>query len=291
MRWKGGRKSSNIDDRRGSGGSFKRGLPFGKKSSFSLTTIAVLFLGYWILGGDPIKFLNFISNVNQGSPSVKVDNSYQKPSKENKEVAEFVSVILADTEDVWSEIFRKNGSQYREPTLVLFSGSINSACGFASSASGPFYCPGDSKLYLDLSFLNELKKLGAKGDFPLAYVIAHEVAHHIQNLTGTLTKVARAKQDMSKNEANQLQVKVELQADCYSGVWANHAENQRDLLEAGDIEEGINAAAAIGDDNLMKRAGRSVSPESFTHGSSKQRVDAFVKGYKTGLYRECGFIS
>ena len=207
------------------------------------------------------------------------------------EASEFVSVVLADTEDTWSTIFSSEGARYQVPKLVLYSGAIQSACGFGSAAAGPFYCPGDRKVYLDLSFLNQLERMGASGDFAVAYVIAHEVGHHIQNQQGTLGKAQRAQRSLGKRDANAFQVLVELQADCYAGVWAHHAHKQRQILEQGDIEEGLQAAASVGDDRLQQAAGRRVHPESFTHGSSKQRAYWFRRGLETGSMRACDTFS
>jgi len=193
-------------------------------------------------------------------------------SEQEQEVADFVSVVLGDTEEVWRGVFQQNGLTYQDPTLVLYTDQTPTACGTGQAAAGPFYCPGDQKLYLDLSFLGEMKRMGAEGDFALAYVIAHEVGHHIQTLVGTAKKVRQMQARSSQIEGNQIQVKMELQADCFAGVWAHHAQKQRQILEEGDIEEGIRAAAAVGDDHLQRMAGRRVVPEAFTHGSSEQRM-------------------
>jgi hypothetical protein len=210
------------------------------------------------------------------------------PSPEEEKVADFVSAVLGETEDTWRELFRASGATYEEPRLVLFSGMVQSACGFAQSAVGPFYCPGDHKVYIDLGFLNELGgRFGAPGDFAAAYVIAHEVGHHVQNVLGIMDKVSAARGSLSEADANTLSVMVELQADCFAGVWANHAEQTRDLLEEGDVEEGIIAAAAVGDDRLQKRAQGYVVPESFTHGSSEQRVRWFRRGLESGQLSNC----
>jgi hypothetical protein len=212
----------------------------------------------------------------------------QRAPAGDEPLKDFVSVILADTEDTWGELFQRMGRQYERPHLVLFSGAVKSACGFAEAAVGPFYCPGDRKLYIDLSFYRDLRdKLGAPGDFAQAYVIAHEVGHHVQNLLGIAEKVQAAQGRRSRTEANALQVRMELQADCLAGVWANNAQRARNLLESGDIEEGLNAASAIGDDRLQRQAQGRVVPESFTHGSSAQRVRWFKRGIDSGDPGQC----
>lgn len=239
-----------------------------------------------VLGVDPTQILQLLGGVQNS-----VQTSPAPPPAAGgpqDEAADFVSVVLADTEDTWGGLFRAAGSRYDQPTLVLFENYVQSACGMTSSATGPFYCPGDQKLYLDLSFLRELQRMGAGGDFAVAYVIAHEVGHHIQTITG-IERQVRAAQQRSRREAdrNAIQVRMELQADCYAGVWAHHADNQRDILEAGDIEEAMTAAASIGDDRLQRQAGRRVQPEAFTHGSSKQRVEWFTTGARTGSVEAC----
>ena len=277
MRWKRGRRSSNIEDRRGrrvGGGLFKGGIG---------TIVVALALGYF-LGIDPSVLLQ----VTQGlGPAETTQVDYQ-PTPEEAELADFVSVVLADTEDTWREIFKRAGRTYEEPRLVLFSGSVRSACGMASAAMGPFYCPADNKVYIDLSFFSDLKRRhGAPGDFAQAYVIAHEIGHHVQTLLGTSKQVRQAQQSLGKSAANALSVKQELQADCYAGLWGYHADRSRDVLEAGDIEEALKAAAAIGDDRLQKQAQGYVVPESFTHGSSEQRVHWFRQGISEGDYSKC----
>jgi predicted metalloprotease len=229
-----------------------------------------------------MQMLNMLGELESGPAT-----SSSQPVQKDDEQAQFVSVVLADTEDVWNKLFTKGGERYREPGLVLFTGRVSSACGMQSSATGPFYCPGDSKVYIDLSFYRQLAQMGGAGDFARAYVIGHEVGHHVQNLLGTSTAVHEKKRSSSKAEANALSVLLELQADCYTGVWAHHAEQDRDMLEEGDVEEGLAAAAAIGDDALQKGSGRSVRPESFTHGSSKQRVKWLKRGLKSGRADQC----
>ena len=277
MKWKGGRRSSNVEDRRGQRSAGK-GIKLG-----GWGLVAVLGIG-WMMGINPLQMLNMIGSME--STSVPTTQSSQ-PVSPNDEQAQFVSVVLADTEDVWNKIFARGGERYKEPVLVLFTDRVQSACGMQSSATGPFYCPGDQKVYIDLGFYRQLAQMGGPGDFARAYVIGHEVGHHVQNLLGTSNQVRRAQQRSSKAEANALSVSLELQADCYAGVWAHHAEQDRDLLEEGDVEEGLAAAAAIGDDKMLKQAGRPVRPDSFTHGTSEQRVRWLKKGLRSGRLEEC----
>ena len=266
MRWTGRRGSSNVEDRRGSGtGKMFAGGGIG-------TIIIVLIV--WFLGGDPGQIPGEFGNVQSGSEGTTAAED---------SMAQFVSVVLADTEEVWAEIFANSGKTYREPKLVLFSGQVESACGFASAASGPFYCPGDEKVYIDLSFCNELKnKFGAPGDFAIAYVIAHEVGHHVQNLLGVLGEVQEQRQQVSTPEANKLTVKLELQADFYAGIWANQAQQKFNILDPGDIEEALGAASAVGDDHLQMQSQGHIVPDAFTHGTSAQRMKWFKKGWETG---------
>lgn len=265
MRWQGRRQSSNVEDRRGIS---PKGMVGG-----GVGTIVIL-LVVLLLGGDPTSMLQ---NVDVGSQS-----SDYTESAEDKELAQFVSVVLAETEDVWSEIFRESGENYREPKLVLFNGKVESACGIAGSATGPFYCPADEKLYIDLSFYSELQnRFKAPGDFAMAYVVAHEVGHHIQNLTGVMDRMHKLRSRMSESEYNKYSVRVELQADFYAGVWAHYTQ-QKNLLESGDLEEALNAASAVGDDRIQKQSQGYVVPESFTHGTSEQRKKWFYKGYNSG---------
>ncbi|MBW4420039.1 MAG: neutral zinc metallopeptidase [Myxacorys californica WJT36-NPBG1] len=279
MDWKDGRRSTNVEDRRGRGVS-------GPVVGGGIGTI-VLAIVVTLLGGDPSVILNQASNDQAPrAPQTQYPQTGQPPA--NDQMAEFVSVVLADTEDTWSEIFRQNGSTYRKPKLVLFSSAVESACGSARSAMGPFYCPADQKVYIDLSFYRDLQtKYQAPGDFAQAYVIAHEVGHHVQNLLGTSDKVQRLQKQVSKTEANQLSVMLELQADCYAGVWGNRAQRSRQILEQGDIEEALGAASAIGDDRLQEQARGRVVPESFTHGSSAQRTRWFKRGIETGDPEQC----
>ena len=275
MRWEGRRKSDNVEDRRGIGG---RGLAVG--GGLGGLVIVVL---YVLLGGNPSEITQ---NLQVDGPMSSTGTG-QQLSEKDKVLGDFVSVVLADIEDVWREQFQKMGEQYREPKLVLFTDQVESACGYASAASGPFYCPGDSKVYIDLSFFEEMqRKLGAPGDFALAYVIAHEVGHHIQNLRGINDQVMAARNRLSEREFNQLMVRMELQADFLAGVWAHYAQRATDFIEKGDIEEGINAAGAVGDDRIMKRTQGYVVPDAFTHGTSEQRARWFRKGLETGDLRQ-----
>lgn len=277
MRWKQGRRSSNVDDRRGRA-RVSRGTKLGGGAVIIALVAAVL------LGQDPVQVLQQIG-AQQGSVS-QGPAAQPRPAAEN-EAADFASVVLADTEDVWNMLFQQAGSRYQPPVLVLYSGMTETACGLGQSASGPFYCPGDNQLYIDLEFLAELQRMGAPGDFAFAYVVAHEVGHHVQNLIGVATKVHREKQRSSQTAANALQVKMELQADCFAGLWAHHAHKQRQVLERGDVEEGLAAAASVGDDRLQRAAGRRVQPETFTHGSSQQRMTWFRRGLESGAVDAC----
>ncbi|MGE0824703.1 MAG: neutral zinc metallopeptidase [Candidatus Binatia bacterium] len=278
MRWKGERRSENVEDIRYAGG--RRRVPTGMKVGGG--TALLLLVISLLLGQDPTQFLQVLTQTNVGTPPAP-----QRPAG-NDEAAEFVSVILASTEDVWGQIFSSSRQQYPPPKLVLFSDAVESACGMNSSATGPFYCPGDQRVYLDLSFLRELQRIGVSGDFAVAYVIAHEVGHHIQNIVGTERQLRQLQsRARSQEQVNALSVLMELQADCYAGVWANHAHNQRQILEQGDIEEGLNAAASIGDDRMQRMAGRRVNPDAFTHGSSEQRVQWFRTGLESGNLDHC----
>ncbi|WP_421383666.1 neutral zinc metallopeptidase [Bacillus salacetis] len=268
MKWRGRRGSSNVEDRRGMGGkTIAAGGGIGG---------LVLILLFTFLGGDPGALLN-----NFGGTETETSQSYQGTEQE-EELADFVSVVLADTEEVWTEIFEEQGMTYKEPTLVLYTDSVQSACGTSSSAVGPFYCPGDQKLYIDLSFYNELQqKFQAPGDFAMAYVIAHEVGHHVQTLLGTSDEIMPLRNQLSEAEFNKYLVRFELQADYYAGVWAHHAQGM-DLLEEGDLDEALTAASAVGDDTIQKRARGYAVPESFTHGTSEQRKKWFSKGFQNG---------
>jgi len=272
MRWKGERQSTNVEDR--------RGMSTGKKvigGGIGTLVIAIIIL---LLGGDP---QNFLQNLGGGTQTEDTRTTSIELTEHQKEMGEFVSVVLGYTEDVWSEIFRQNGLEYRAPKLVLFSDNINSQCGYAAAATGPFYCPTDEKVYIDLDFLEKLQsQLGAQGDFAAAYIIAHEVGHHVQNLLGTLDKANEAKSRVSEAEANKISVKVELQADFLAGIWAHYAQQMKNILEEGDIQEAMNAAEAVGDDRLQKQSQGYVVPDSFTHGTSKERETWFMTGFNTG---------
>ena len=272
MKWKGRQESSNVEDRRG----MSRKSIAGVGGGFGIVVVIIVML----LGGNPNDFLNSLgsNDTNNTSPYEETD--------EEKELAQFVSVVLGDTERVWSEEFRKQGLAYKDPTLVLYTGSVDSACGTAGSSVGPFYCPGDMKLYIDLSFYQELQdEYQAPGDFAMAYVIAHEVGHHVQTLLGTSQKEMPDRSKVSQNEYNKYSVRLELQADYLAGVWAHHAQGEN-LLEEGDFEEALNAASGVGDDTIQKKARGYVVPESFTHGTSEQRKRWFKKGFQSGDMNE-----
>ena len=280
MRWKTGRRSSNVEDRRGR--RVRRGIAGGGIGTIILILAALYF------GIDPNVVMQGLDMV---STSQAPPAGGQSPAA-NDEQAQFVSVVLADTEDTWQQLFAASGQRYQEPRLVLFSDAVRSACGFANAAVGPFYCPADKQVYLDLGFFRDLKqRFGAPGDFAEAYVIAHEVGHHVQNLLGVSAEVRRRQSGLGKADANALSVRLELQADCFAGVWANQADRARSILEQGDIEEGLNAASAIGDDRLQRRAGGRVVPDSFTHGSSEQRVRWFRRGFESGDPAACDTFS
>lgn len=286
MRWKGRQQSQNVEDRRGGRGSGGgRGPRRGAKVGGGVGIVTIIFIvAYVLLGGDPS---NLVDTSQGGGYSTGQSTDYGSstgPANGADEDKEFVSVVLKDTEDAWNKIFREqtNGS-YREPVLVIYSDQVKSACGYSTAATGPFYCPADEKMYIDLSFYDELQtRFRAPGDFAMAYVIAHEVGHHVQNLMGTLDWAAQQKRRMSETERNKLQVRVELQADFYAGVWAYHAQEMKGILENGDLDEAINAAHAIGDDRLQRQARGYVVPESFTHGTSEQRARWFRRGWNSG---------
>ena len=274
MLWKGRRQSENVEDRRGITG---RGVAVGGGLGALALTIIVL-----LLGGNPEEVMQ---NLQTSQPAGQEQS--RALTAEEKELGEFVGVILADTEDVWNQVFRQQGESYREPKLVLFTNATDSACGYAQSATGPFYCSGDEKLYIDLEFFQEMQqKLGARGDFAWAYVIAHEVGHHVQNLLGVMQQAQERMQGVSREEANRVLVRLELQADFLAGVWAHHAQRMKDFLQEGDIEEGMNAASSVGDDRIMKQQQGHVVPDAFTHGTSAQRVRWFTLGLKTGDLRQ-----
>jgi hypothetical protein len=276
MRWQDSRRSSNVEDYRGSrfGGT---GMKLGVGG-----TLIVLVAGYF-LGVDPSTLLGVVNSVDTGGPAPTARTGVPQD-----EAGDFISAVLGETEDTWSDIFRQNGMEYVPPTLALFSDQVRSACGSASAAVGPFYCPRDHKVYLDLNFYNELRtRFHAPGDFAEAYVLAHEVGHHVQTLLGTEEQVRAAQSRASEEERNALQVKMELQADCYAGVWAKNADSARHILEQGDVEEALQAASAVGDDTIQKRTQGYVVPDSFTHGTSAQRMQWFKRGLDTGSVPAC----
>lgn len=274
MRWQGRQGSSNVEDR--------RGMRYGRAGGIGIGTIVLALIAIYF-GQDPSVVLQGVQPSQPTGEQVPYDES-----PEEAQLREFVSVVLADTEQAWGEIFSAAGRTYEQPKLVLFSGAVQSACGFAQAAVGPFYCPGDRKVYIDLSFYQELQsRFGAPGDFAQAYVVAHEVGHHVQTLLGISDRNMAARQRASEAEANALSVRQELQADCFAGIWAHNADRSRQLLEQGDIEEGLNAASAIGDDRLQKQSRGYIAPESFTHGSSEQRVRWFKRGLESGDVNSC----
>jgi predicted metalloprotease len=277
MRWEQGRRSDNVEDRRGMGVG-RKGLVGGGIGTIVLALVAMYF------GVDPTVVLNQAGNL---TPTQE-EQQQTTFSPEEEHLKDFMSAVLANTEDVWGAMFKASGQTYQQPKLVLFSGAVQSACGFAEAAMGPFYCPGDHKLYLDMSFFNELaQRHGAPGDFAQAYVVAHEIGHHVQTLLGVTEQVNAARQRTDEAGSNALQVRMELQADCFAGVWANHANKTRQILEPGDTEEALAAAAGVGDDRLQKQARGYVVPESFTHGSSEQRMRWFSRGMQSGDPGQC----
>lgn len=312
MRWRGRKQSTNVRDMRsgspgtlGNGGQFR--IPTSRRGGFRLPagnnrrggglgcgTLVVIGLVLWFLGVNPMQILGQLGGgLGQIDPSVMPTTTGNRINRQrttqpsNDEQKQFVSTILASTEEVWNGIFKAYGKRYKNPELVLFTGKVQSACGFASSASGPFYCPGDSKVYIDLNFYHELaQKFGAKGDFAQAYVLAHEVGHHVQNMIGVLPQFNRMRRQMGKLQANKMSIKVELQADCFAGVWGHYVERQG-WLERGDLKEALVAAQQIGDDAIQKRIQGYVVPESFNHGTSKQRVKWFNKGFESGRMESC----
>lgn len=274
MRWQGRQGSRNVEDRRGQGGGMRR---IGGGIGIGTILVALLI---FILGGDPMSYLE-----GSGGTGVAVPESQSAPSATpNDELGQFVSVVLKDTEDVWNKLFREQlGRDYREPTLVLFTGQVQSACGYNSAATGPFYCPADQKVYIDLSFYQQLKnRFGAPGDFAMAYVVAHEIGHHVQNLLGISSQVQQQRGRVSETKYNDLSKRLELQADFLAGVWAHHGQRMKNFLEKGDLQEALRAAEAIGDDRIQMQTRGYVVPESFTHGSSEQRMRWFTKGVETG---------
>lgn len=283
MRWQGNRESDNVEDvRNGSGPRGGLGSLLGG-GKLGLGGVAVALVASYFLGVNPMTVLNLLGG---GSPTATAPDPNAPPATD--EATRFVRTVLADTEDVWRTLFQQAGGQYQDPKLVLFRGSVPTACGTGQAAMGPFYCPGDSKVYLDLDFFDVMReRLGAPGDFAQAYVIAHEVGHHVQNLVGTSAKMDDMRKRLSETQYNAMSVRLELQADCYAGVWAHHAQNSRQIIESGDVEEALNAASQIGDDTLQGKGGGAVSPESFTHGTSAQRMTWFKRGMDTGDMKQC----
>lgn len=286
MKWEGNRESDNVEDRRSGGGG--GGSPVFGGRGIGIGTIVIALVGGWVLGINPLTILGLLSG---GGQPAQVQQQQQGPAQRppaDDTMARFVSTVLADTEDVWTQVFREGGGRYQEPRLVLFRGVTPTACGTGQAAMGPFYCPADQKVYIDLGFYETLKnRLGAPGDFAQAYVIAHEVGHHVQNQLGISSKVDQMRGRVSQTEYNALSVRLELQADCFAGVWAHHAQNARKILEQGDVEEAMNAAAKIGDDALQRAQGGAVVPDSFTHGTSAQRQRWFNNGLQNGSVKAC----
>ena len=286
MRFDDQRESDNLEDRRGDGGSGGGGLRLGG-GRMGLGTIAIALVASYFLGSNPMTVINMLSGGG-GMPAIEqsAPAAHQPPA--NDQMAKFVSKVLASTEDTWTEVFRANGRQYEKPKLVLFTGATPTACGTGQSAMGPFYCPGDHKVYIDLAFYQELKtRFKAPGEFAQAYVIAHEVGHHVQNLLGIADKVHSAQQRAGKVEANALSVRMELQADCLAGVWGKRTDTMKNVLEPGDLEAALTAASAIGDDRMQQQSQGRIVPESFTHGSSAQRVHWFKMGFESGDMNQC----
>lgn len=307
MKWRGREQSSNIDDRRGQGGGGLGGMggnPFGRGGGGiriptggggsrggigSLVGLVVVLGLIWVVTGT--NPLDLLSGTSSTSPQTTRSSSQVPTSGEQAELRDFVGVVVKETEDLWGEVFRQSGQTYPEPTVVLFTNQVNTACGAADSSTGPFYCPGDQKVYIDLTFYDQLRdQFGAPGDFAQAYVLAHEVGHHVQNITGVLPAFNQRRASMSQEQANAYSVRVELQADCYAGVWANYA-GQEDLLDNGDFEEALNAAEQIGDDTLQKRMQGFAVPKTFNHGTSAQRKTWFERGYTTGNPGDCDTFS
>ena len=286
MRWEGNRQSDNVEDRRGDGGGVGGGMRLGGGRGIGLGSVAIALVAGWIFGVNPLTVLGLLSGGGIPEPAAQQAPARKPPA--NDPMASFVATVLASTEDVWTQQFAASNARYEPPRLVLFRGATPTACGTGQTASGPFYCPGDRKVYIDLAFYDTLKRqLGSPGDFAQAYVVAHEVGHHVQNLMGLTDKVDALRQRQSKAQANAASVRLELQADCFSGVWAFHSQASRQWLEQGDIEEALNAASHIGDDALQQQSQGHVVPESFTHGTSQQRVNWFKRGMANGRLQDC----
>jgi len=288
MRWEDERQSENVEDRRGQGGGF--GGVAMRRGGIGIGAIILSLLGGWLLGINPLAILGLIGGIDGGSmvqaPAPSATGRHGVPATDPG--GRFVSTVLASTEDAWTEVFRQGGAKYRPPRLVIFSGATETACGLGQSAAGPFYCPEDETVYIDLGFYRMLQqRFKAPGDFAQAYVVAHEVGHHVQNLLGTMNKVQSRRQRMSERQYNPLSVRLELQADCYAGVWARQSQQAKGWLEEGDVEEALNAASQIGDDTMQKRSQGTVVPDAFTHGSSKQRVHWFRVGMESRQLSDC----
>ena len=291
MKWEGERQSDNVEDRRGGGtGGAGSGMPkVGGGRGLGLGGIAIALVAAWIFGINPMTVLGLLGGADMPAPSQQAPSLTRPSAASTDPQTAFVRTVLAQNEDVWTELFTQSGAQYPKPTLVIFRGSTSTGgCGAGQSAMGPFYCPADQKVYIDLAFYDTLKRqLGAPGDFAQAYVIAHEVGHHVQNVLGISGKVDAMRRKVSAKEGNALSVRTELQADCFAGVWAHHRQKQTKFLEAGDVEEAMNAAAKIGDDALQRAQGGQIVPDSFTHGTSAQRQRWFNQGLKTGSVKGC----
>ena len=284
MLWRGRRESENVID-------LQDEAPRRRGTNLGIGSVLLIGAAVYLMGGDPRIVLSLLENSIEQGVSVEGPSATSPEEQErNLESKQLVSVVLANLEDTWGNLLSEIGRPYDKPNLVLFRDGVETACGLGQSATGPFYCPGDSKVYLDFSFLEDLKRMGGSGDFAFAYVVAHEVGHHVQNLLGTEREIRNLQSGRSIEQANALQVRMELQADCYAGIWAHFANQEQNFIEPGDIEEGINAAAAVGDDHLQQMAGQRVSPESFTHGSSKDRVKWFKIGFQGGTLESCKII-
>ena len=289
MKWEGNRESDNVEDRRGDGGGGGGGFSFGG-GSIGIGTIAIALIGSYFLGVSPMTIINAISGG--GSMPVQQEQAPAKAPPASDRQAKFVSTVLADTEDVWTQLFAAQNARYVKPKLVLFTGATRTACGTGNTAAGPFYCPGDQKVYIDLAFYRLMQeRFHVSSEFAQAYVIAHEVGHHVQHLLGIDEQVAASRQSGSERQANAMSVKLELQADCFAGVWAFHANQARSILEQGDVEGALAAATAIGDDTLQRQSQGQVVPDSFTHGTSAQRVRWFSKGLQAGQLKQCDTFS
>ncbi len=293
MKWENNRQSDQVEDRRNASGGGRSGG--GRRvggRGIGLGTVAIALVAGWIFGINPLTILGALSGGDLAAPQAQVETVPNPGQRPTDEMGRFVASVLGGTEDVWGQLFQQGGAQYQKPTLVLFRGATPTACGTGQSAMGPFYCPGDQKIYIDLAFYDTLRQqLGAPGDFAQAYVIAHEVGHHVQNLLGTTDKMDRARQRSSEREYNALSVRLELQADCFAGIWAHHNNQSQQILEPGDIEEALNAAAAIGDDALQRKSQGEVVPDSFTHGTSAQRQRWFTTGLQSGQVKSCDTFS